>query len=318
MLTALAGLVGIEGGRYRCPVTTLGFCGLGRMGAPMAARLLGAGHDVVVWNRTPQRMGPLVGRGARAAVSPADAAAAADAVFTMVSTPEALDEVVSGPGGLAGGLRPGSTLVEMSTVGPDAVRALVGRLPAGVALLDAPVLGSIPQATEGTLKVFVGGDVGVYERLRPVLEAMGRPVHLGPLGSGAAMKLVVNAALVSLMATLGEALALADALGLPEAAALDVLADSPIGVTTRGKRPLIESGRYPANFTLALAVKDAGLVTAAAQRRGGPARMAAAALSYLEEAAGAGLGDLDYSAVVGHLRRRPAVDAPPDPRATGG
>ncbi|HEX2118957.1 MAG TPA: NAD(P)-dependent oxidoreductase, partial [Acidimicrobiales bacterium] len=201
-------------------MTTIAFCGLGRMGGPMAGRLVDAGHDVAVWNRTASRAAPLVERGARLAGSPAAAAQGADVAFTMLADPGAVERVVLGPDGLAGSLGPGATLVEMSTIGRDAVRALAARLPQGVDMLDAPVLGSVPAATEGTLKVFVGGDDGVFERCRPVLEAIGTPRHLGPLGAGAAMKLVANSTLGALMCGLAEALALADALDLDQAAVL--------------------------------------------------------------------------------------------------
>jgi len=268
----------------------------------MAARLLGGDHDVV-WNRTPERAAPLIDQGARAAGSPAEAASGADAVFTMLSTPDALVDVVfGGDHALASGLRPGTTLVEMSTVGPDAVRDLASRLPEGVEVLDAPILGSVPQATDGTLKVFVGGPEDVFERWRTVLGRFGRPVRLGPLGAGAAMKLVANSTLGALMTGLGEALALADGLGLDEAQVLDVLAESPIGATVKSKRDLIASGDYPANFALRLAAKDLRLVDEAAAAAGIDARIAPAARAWFEAADGAGLGDLDYSAVVAHIR----------------
>ena len=300
----------------------LAFCGLGRMGEPMAGRLLDGGHDLVVWNRTPDRADGLVERGARRAESPAEAAEGVEAVFTMLSTPEALEAVVFGKeatglrgpnavaglrgpnavAGLAEALAPGTTLVDMSTVGPEAVRAVADRLPEGVDMLDAPVLGSVPQATEGTLKVFVGGPDGTFARWRPVLEELGGPRHLGPLGAGASMKLVANSCLGALMTALGEALALADALGLEQAAVLDVLSESPIGATTKSKRSHVESGEYPPNFTLELAAKDLRLVTEAAERLGVEAKVAAAARAHFEAADGAGLGDFDYSAVIAHVR----------------
>jgi 3-hydroxyisobutyrate dehydrogenase-like beta-hydroxyacid dehydrogenase len=287
-------------------MTRIAFCGLGRMGAHMAGRLLDAGHHVTVWNRTPARGTPLVERGAHEAGTPAAAASGAEVVFTMLADPPALEQVALGHAGLAAGMAPGATLVEMSTVGPDAVRSLAARLPAGVDMLDAPVLGSVPQATEGTLKIFVGGEEAVFDRCRALLETMGTPRLLGPLGSGAAMKLVANSTLGALMCGLGEALALADALGLDEGQVLDILVESPIGVTARGKRPLIESGEYPPNFSLALAAKDLGLVTAAAEQAGLRLRLAPGARAWLEEAAAAGLGDLDYSAVIAQMRGRPA------------
>ncbi len=282
------------------------FCGLGRMGVPMAARLVDARYDVTVWNRTAGRAADLLARGAVEAVSPADAAARAQIVVTMLADPDALDAVVFGPDGLAGGMSSGATLIEMSTVGPDAVRALAERLPDGVAMLDAPVLGSLPQATAGTLKIFVGGEGIVFERCRSVLEVMGTPRHLGQLGAGAAMKLVANSTLGALMCGLAEALALADALGLDEAAVLDILAESPIGVTVNSKRALVERGEYPPNFALALAAKDLRLVTAAAERAGLDLRVATAAWGWLEQADASGLGAMDYSAVIASVRGRPA------------
>lgn len=279
----------------------IAFCGLGRMGVPMAARLLDAGHELRAWNRTPGKAGSLLDAGATEAASPAEAAAGAEVVVTMLADPAAVEDVVS-----SASMQAGTTLVEMSTIGPDAVRSLAGRLPEGVDVLDAPVLGSIPQATEGTLKIFVGGDAEVFERRRPVLEAMGTPRHLGPLGAGAAMKLVANSTLGALMTGLAEALALADGLGLDESDVLDILSESPIGVTAKGKRPLIESGVYTPNFTLGLAAKDLRLVTEAAEAAGVELRVAAAARSWLERADEHGLGDLDYSAVIAEVRGRPA------------
>lgn len=292
-------------------MTSIGFCGLGRMGAPMAARLVDAGHDVSVWNRTAERGAALVENGAVQAASPAEAASGAEMVVTMLADPQALEHVVFGLEGVAAGVRLGTTVVEMSTIGVDAVRSLAGRLPDGVDVLDAPVLGSVPQATEGTLKIFVGGDQSAFERCRPVLEAMGAPRHLGSLGAGAAMKLVANSTLGVLMCGLAEALALADALGLEESAVLDILAESPIGATVKSKRAKVESGVYEANFTLALAAKDLGLVTSAAEAAGLHLRLAPAAQDWLERANAGGLGGLDYSAVIADARGRTASGGSP-------
>lgn len=294
-------------------MTRIAFCGLGRMGVPMAARLVDAGHEVTVWNRTPNRAAALLDRGASEAASPAEAAAGAEVVVTMVADPEALETVVFGEDGVASGISAGTIVVEMSTVGPDVVRSLAARLLQGADVLDAPVLGSVPQATDGTLKIFVGGDQAVLDRCRDVLEAMGSPRHLGPLGAGAAMKLVVNSTLGAVMCAVGEALALADALGLQEAAVLDILSESPVGATVKSKRALIESGTFAPNFTLALAAKDLRLVTGAAEEAGVELRVAQAARSWLERADDAGLGGLDYSAVIAQVRGRPASGPAPSP-----
>jgi len=285
-------------------MTTVAFCGLGQMGAPMAARLLDGPDQLMVWNRTPERAAALVEGGARSAATPAEAAAGADAVVTMLSTPEALEEVVFGTDGVAAGVGSGATLIEMSTVGAAAVRSLAARLPAGVDVLDAPVLGSVRQATDGTLKVFAGGDPAAVERRRPLLERMGVVTHLGPLGAGASMKLVANSVLGTLMTGLAEALALADSFGLEQDTVLDLLAESPIGATVKSKRDNIVSDSYPANFKLALAAKDLRLVEQAAADAGLHLRVAPAARAWLEHADEAGLGDADYSAVIAAVRGR--------------
>jgi 3-hydroxyisobutyrate dehydrogenase-like beta-hydroxyacid dehydrogenase len=284
----------------------LAFLGLGQMGMPMASRLVDAGHRVQVWNRTAARAEPLAARGARVAASPAEAVRGVEAAFTMLADPRALSTVVEGPGGLRAGLASGTTWFEMSTVGPEAIQKVAAQIPPGVVLMDAPVLGSVPQATDGTLKIFVGGDAAEFERWQAVLEVFGRPLHVGPLGSGAATKLVANSTLGALMTALGEALALADALGLDPHRTLDILADSPIGVPVRSKREHLESGAYPPRFKLALAAKDLHLVTAAAIRARCEMPLAEAAGGWFEAAAREGLGALDYSAVIAHIRGLPA------------
>lgn len=281
-------------------MTRIAFLGLGQMGAPMAARLLEAGHELTVWNRTARKADPLVEKGARLAGSPREAARSAEAVITMLATPEALEDVVFGRDGVAGGLGRDVAVIEMSTVGPGVVRDLADRLAGEV--IDAPVLGSVPQATDGSLKVFVGGSDEAFRRWGPLLEAFGTPMHLGPLGAGASMKLVANSTLGALMSGLGEALSLAQGLGLEPSAVLDILAESPLGVTVKSKRELIDSGTYPPRFKLALAAKDLRLVAEAAEAARRDLRVARAARSWLEDADRAGLGDLDYSAVTAHIR----------------
>jgi 3-hydroxyisobutyrate dehydrogenase-like beta-hydroxyacid dehydrogenase len=280
----------------------LGFCGLGQMGTPMAARLIDAGHQVTVWNRTVSKARPLADRGATAATTPAEAAAGAEFVFTMLATPEVVEQVVVGETGVADGVSPGSTLVEMSTIGPEAVHGLRSKLASEVEMLDAPVLGSVAQAEAGELKVFVGGEDPVVERARPVLAAFGAVRHLGPLGAGASMKLVVNSTILALMTALGEALALADSLGLDQNDVLDILADSAIGGPARSKRGHIESGTYPPNFKLVLAAKDGSLVLRAAEAAGLELGVSEAAAAWMAAADRDGLGELDYSAVIAEIR----------------
>ena len=163
----------------------VGFVGLGTMGAPMARRLLAAGHDVTVHNRTREREEPLAAAGAARAATPRECAVGREVVFTMVSDTPDLEAVVVGEDGAVHGLEPGSVLVDMSTVAPAATRRLAGELAArGVAMLDAPVSGGSEGAENGTLSVIVGGMAEALERVRPLLEVLGRTItHVGPSGA---------------------------------------------------------------------------------------------------------------------------------------
>jgi 3-hydroxyisobutyrate dehydrogenase len=279
-------------------MSKIAFLGLGSMGTPMATRLVNAGHDVTVWNRTASRTAPLTDAGASVARSPGAAAAGVEFAITMLATPEALDDVLFGPEGLASGLSPGQTLIDMSTVGPDAFRTAASRLPSGVAAVDAPVRGSVPEATDGRLHVYVGADDEEFERARPVLEVLGDVHHVGGAGAGAAMKLVVNTTLAASIVALGEALSLGQALGLDQGAVLDVLADSPVGPTVHAKRANVESGHYPPSFKLSLAAKDMRLAVNAGDHAGRDLKTAETVRRWLDEAEAAGGGDLDFSAVV--------------------
>jgi 3-hydroxyisobutyrate dehydrogenase-like beta-hydroxyacid dehydrogenase len=292
------------------------FLGLGQMGSPMARRLVASGHDVTVWNRTPEKAEPLVAEGARQGSTPADAGQWVEAAVTMLADPDALETVLFGPDGLAATLQEGATLIDMSTVGPETVRRVAERLPRGVTMLDAPVLGTVPHAEEGHLKIFVGGPEDVFERWRPLLDVLGTPTHLGPVGGGASMKLVVNSTLGAVMSGIGEALALADALGLDEEMTLNVLADSVVGTGVTRARPSIESGTFPPRFKLSLARKDLGLVTDPAGRAGLELQVASAAHDWFQSAVDQGLGELDYTAVVAHIRGR-GVRGGSSPRTRG-
>jgi 3-hydroxyisobutyrate dehydrogenase-like beta-hydroxyacid dehydrogenase len=282
----------------------IGFLGLGGMGTPMAGRLLHAGHDVIVWNRTAERAVALAQQGAAVASSPAKAAAGANFVITMLATPEALEQVLFGTAGLAPTLLPGQVLIDMSTVGPDEIRSAAARMPKSVSLVDAPVRGSVPQATLGRLDIFVGANDEDYERVRPILEYLGSVRHTGGQGSGAAMKLVANLTLGAAIVTLGEALSLGESLALDRKTLLDTLADSPIGPIVAVKRANVESGQFAPGFKLRLAAKDLRLVMEAAAARGRDLKQAQANRVWLDEAAEHGAADFDFSAVVATIGGR--------------
>ncbi|MDT5237323.1 MAG: 3-hydroxyisobutyrate dehydrogenase [Mycobacterium sp.] len=279
-------------------MSKISFLGLGNMGTPMATRLISAGHDVTVWNRTARRTEQLAHAGASVAPTPAGAAGGAEFAITMLATPEALDDVLFATDGLACALSPGQVLIDMSTVGPGAFRSAAARLPDGVAAIDAPVRGSILEAAAGRLHVYVGAGDAEFERAQPVLEVFGDVHRVGAPGSGAAMKLVVNTTLTASMVALGEALALGRTLGLDQGSVLDILTDSPVGSTVRAKRANVEAGRYPPSFKLSLAAKDMRLAVDAADHAGIALEAARTVSRWLDEAEKAGSADLDFSAVV--------------------
>lgn len=283
-------------------VTTVAVIGLGAMGSRIARRLLDAGHEVVVWNRTSARMRPLTDLGATPTSSPAEAAGRAEAVITMVADPQALRDVTEGPEGVAGGAGAATTIIQMSTVGPESVLRLASALPAG-RVLDAPVLGSVSEAESGTLKVFVGGPVELFERWAPLLSALGSPMHVGPLGTGTAAKLAANSTLLGVLGILGEALSLARRLGLPDDVAFEVLAGTPLAAQAERRRPYIETGEYPLRFRLSLAVKDADLILDTAAAGGADLRLGRAARAWFADADEDGMGERDYSAILGYILR---------------
>lgn len=182
----------------------------------------------------------------------------------------------------------------------------------GLGLMGTPMAtrGSVPQATTGGLAIYVGADSADFQRVEPILAPLGTLHHVGGLGSGAATKVVVNSTLGAAIAAFGEALALGDDFGLDRSVVLDVLADTPIASTVEAKRTNVESGRYPANFKLILALKDLNLVNEIAERSGRRLELASASRDWLARAARAGAGDLDYSAVIPTITtdegRRPA------------
>jgi 3-hydroxyisobutyrate dehydrogenase-like beta-hydroxyacid dehydrogenase len=284
---------------------TVAVIGLGSMGRRIARRLVARGCRVVVWNRSAGPAAELVERGAIAAATPAAAAAGADFVITMVSDPPALRAVTEGREGVARGIARTATLIEMSTVGPAAIARLASVLSPATALVDAPVLGSVAEAEAGALTVFVGGADAAARRAAQLLEHLGTPVHVGPVGAGSAAKLVANAALFATVVALGEAVRLADGLGLSREAAYRVLAASPLAAQAERRRSALDQHDYPARFKLALARKDAELIEEAAAQVERDLRVAGAVSSWLDDAEASGHGLRDYTAVLAEILESP-------------
>jgi len=207
---------------------SIAFLGVGIMGSRMAARLLAAGFDVTVWNRTPGPADALRAQGAAVARSPADAARGADVVITMLGDPASVKDVALGPGGLVAALHPGQVYVDMTTVDPDTAKGVACACrDRGIGFLEAPVTGSKLAAAAGELVLMVGGPADLVEALAPVFRPLAkRVVHMGPVGSGAAMKLVNNLAIAGSMLALFEALTLGRAEGLADDRMMEVLTNS--------------------------------------------------------------------------------------------
>lgn len=285
------------------------FLGLGRMGAPMASRVARSAHDLTVWNRSADRARPLAELGARVADSVGEAVAGADAVVIMVYGPEAVGEVLEPA--LAGATAD-ALLINTSTVGPAAARDFAtATRKAGLRYVDAPVSGTTQPAAEGKLTVLVGGADGDVAAARPVLELWAPPeqiLHVGEVGAGSALKLVVNLGLGIAAAGLGESLRLAGRLGVDTEVARRALGRGALGWTLERKRPMIESGDYSATtFSLGLLAKDLRLaLDSAADPAGDGAQelpVTAATLAEAQAAVAAGLGEQDYAALIGHLAR---------------
>ena len=270
--------------------------GLGAMGSRIAARLLDHGHELVVWNRDAAKAEPLVAQGATAAESPSAAASAVEAAITMVTDPDALAAVTEGEAGVVAGLPEDGFLIQMSTVSPEATERLGAA--AGGRFLDSPVRGSIGEVESGTLEIFVGGREALVERARPLLAELGDVFPVGGVGAGTAAKLVANAALVDVIVSLGEALAVGQRLGLDREIVFKVLSSTPLAATAERRRASVESGDYAPRFALHLARKDGDLILAAA---GDDLRLTRAARDWLAEAEESGLADADYSAVLARI-----------------
>jgi 3-hydroxyisobutyrate dehydrogenase len=263
--------------------TRIAFLGLGTMGAPMARRVLTAGYPLTVWNRTAERAAALGAEGAQVAATPADAVRDADVVITMLADPAAVLDVVAD---LAPALRPGTRLIEASTIGPDALTEVSGLLPDGVAVIDSPVMGSVDRAAAGELSLLVGGDA---DEVLSLLELFGTVTRTGPAGSGAALKLVLINAVIGGVAVIGEALALSDALGLPEDLVKASMAGSLLGGIAG--RAFAKGVHYP----IRLAAKDVALASAVADLP--LAKTVHDRLTAFPEAA-----DEDLARIVDHLR----------------
>jgi 3-hydroxyisobutyrate dehydrogenase-like beta-hydroxyacid dehydrogenase len=250
---------------------TVGFIGLGLMGAPMATNIARAGFPLKVYNRTASKANAVASFGARVVASPKEAAIDSDVVVTMLSDQTAVEKVVFGEEGLLVGASPGQVWIDMSTISPQESRQNATRVAAQrIKMLDAPVMGSTGPAAAGTLIIMVGGDQEVFDSQRDLLGAMGKDLfYMGPQGSGASMKLSMNLMVAAELAALSEAMLMAAKSGLDLAQVGEIIAASNIAsnLITR-KVPNIVNQDYKPAFPLKHMHKDLGLIVSAADAVG--------------------------------------------------
>ena len=283
----------------------IAFLGLGVMGGGMARRLAAAGFPLAVWNRTASGAEPLRDLGATVVSTPADAAAEADIVISMLADDAASWSVWAGSSGALERIPRGAIVVECSTVSPTWVAELTALAAAkGCAAIDAPVTGSRTQAANGELQFLVGGDAAVLERVRPVLAAMARNiVHVGPAGSGARLKLINNYLCGVQAAALAEAVVLIEQSNLSLEASLGVLQNgAPGSPLVKAVSNRMASRDYAVNFKLGLMTKDLSYAIAEGQRHGVDLETARAALGRFQLASQTPWNDQDFAAVVEVLR----------------
>ena len=285
--------------------TRVGFCGLGTMGAAMAANVARAGFPLTVWNRTPGRAEVPLAAGATEATSPATVAAASDVVVICVSDTPDVEAVLFGQGGLASGLAQGTLVIDCSTIAPAATREFAERLAgAGVGFVDAPVSGGSEGAEKGTLTIMVGGSDEDVARAQPVLEAMGASItHMGPSGAGQATKAVNQVILSGVYLGVAEGMVLAMKSGLDAGKVAEALAGGAAGSWVLNNR----SGRmiddeYPLGFRIALHLKDLGIALEQAREVGAALPVAAMAAQIEAGLVARGHGDDDNSALARAIR----------------
>src|SRR4051794_39244948 len=280
------------------------FLGLGIMGSRMARNLRAAGFDVVVWNRTRARADEL---GEPVAATPREAAQGAAVAITMVVDAPQVEAVLFGDDGAAAGLTDGGLVVDMSTIGPSAVKAIGGRLAdRGIGFVDAPVTGSKPRAEDGTLTIMAGGSPEDFARAKPLFEAMGQlTVHCGPSGHGAMAKLLNNALAAINAAALAEAIDVAEHYGLDTDRLIEVMSAGSAKSTMLDlkAKPMVERDYEPL-FKLAHMLKDVRHALAEAEALGEQFDLAADAEALYAAADEAGLGEQDFAAVAEAVRQR--------------
>ena len=289
----------------------IGFIGLGIMGRGMAHNLLKAGFDVCVWNRSAERMVPLVDAGAAAADSPAELAARSDIILICVGKTDDVQQVVMGDGGVIHGIRPGSLVIDHSTISPAATREIGAALDAkGAHMLDAPISGGSEGAANGTLSIMIGGDEAQMARADGALQAMGSSItHVGPLGSGQLVKAVNQILVVNNMQGVIEALMLAEAADLDLEKTIDAVKGGAAGSWMLSMRaPQLIKRDWRPGFTIDLQTKDLRLVMEAADQLGVPLPSTGAIFAQYRALQRQGLGHLGNHALAKAMEQLAGIE----------
>lgn len=288
-------------------MSAVGFVGLGKMGAVMAPRFLESNHDLTVWNRTPEKCAPLAERGARVASTPAQLVQSSDIVITILGDDASVSDVYLGENGLLGGEVAGKLFADMSTVQPATSRHIAAKaLAAKADFVEAPVSGTVAPAADGKLFGLVGGDPAAVQRALPFLDILcRRTLHVGEVGQGALMKLVVNLPLGVYWQALAEAVALGEAGGLERKQILETITDSSAALAVLGlKTPAILGEPGAVAFDVDSMQKDILAIMETGSGLGVPLPSASAALMSYSAASAGGLGAEDAVAIVRFLSDR--------------
>jgi len=289
---------------------SVGFIGLGIMGQPMALNLVKAGYDVAVFNRTASKAEPLAKAGARVTSTPAQAAAGAQVIITIVSDTAAVQEVVCGKGGVLETISPGAVLIDSSTISPAVSRELACKVAGkGAEMLDAPVTGSKHGAEKGELTFMIGGNREVLERVLPVLKVLGKKhIYCGQHGLGLAAKLAMNSILATTLEVFCEGFILAAKAGVPPATLLEIMQSSMARASIVDfKAPFVFRGDFTPYFPLQLMHKDLELALESAYAQNLPMPVVAAVKEVYGAAKAQGKGNLDYAAVITFLEELAGV-----------
>jgi 2-hydroxy-3-oxopropionate reductase len=287
-------------------MTNIAFIGLGIMGSPMAVHLAKAGHQVAGYNRTPDKAAPLVDAGGRAAESIADAVRDAEVVCVMVPDSPDVSKVLTGEGGVFDNAKPGTLVIDFSSIRPDVTTQLAEQAAAkGMRLVDAPVSGGEAGAKNAALSIMVGGEADDFEAAKPFLDAVGKTVvHVGPSGAGQTVKAANQLIVAANIEALAEAVVFLEAYGVDTTAALEVLGGGLAGskVLDQKKQNMLDRSFDP-GFRIALHHKDLGIVTAAAREAGVVVPLGGLVAQLMASALANGDGGLDHSGLLRGVER---------------